>query len=105
MSDPYPDRTGGDDSDHLVETPESMRDSDPEALPVDRDEDAGEHRLYAEGYGTTNEEEELGESLDQRLAQEEPDVADTGGADRSGDADVARDGGAEQAAMHVVDDN
>jgi hypothetical protein len=103
MSDAYPDRTGGDDSDHLVETPESLRDSDPEALPVDRDEDAGEHRLYAEGYGTTNEEEELGESLDQRLAQEEPDVADLGAADSSGDA--GRDGGAEQAAMHVVDDN
>lgn len=76
MSDPYPDRTGGDDSDHLVETPESLRDSDPEALPVDRDEDAGRHRLAAEGYGTTDEEQELGESLDQRLDQEQPDTGE-----------------------------
>lgn len=87
MSDPYPDRTEGDDTDHLVETPETLRDSDPEALPVDRDEDAGRHRLAAERYGTTNEEEEAGESLDQRLDQEEPDT----GADHDPVVDVVAD--------------
>lgn len=87
MSDPYPDRTGGDDTDHLVETPETLRDSDPESLPVDRDDDAGRHRLAAEGFGTTNEEEEAGESLDQRLAQEQPDT----GADHDPVLDVVAD--------------
>ena len=87
MSDPYPDRPGGDDGDHLVETPESLRDSDPEALPVDRDEDAGQHRLAAEGYGTTEDEEERGESLDQRLDQEIPDT----GADHDPVLDVVAD--------------
>lgn len=46
-------------------------------------------------YGTTAAEQHDGESLDQRLAEEVPD------ADRGIDGGAA---GAEEAAMHVVDD-
>lgn len=62
------------DSDHLVETPESLRDVDEEAMPLDRGREPGDRPAGAESYGTTHAEEASGENLDHRLAQEEPDV-------------------------------
>ena len=59
--------------DHLVETPESLRDSDPEAPPMDRGIEASDRPLGAEKFGTTHAEAEQGESLDARLAEEVPD--------------------------------
>jgi hypothetical protein len=65
------------DGDHLVETPESLRDVDEEGLPLDRGREPGEGPAAADRYGTTHTEEEQGEDLDHRLAQEEPDVGAT----------------------------
>jgi hypothetical protein len=62
------------DPDHLVETPESLRDVDEEGMPLDRGREPGEGPAAADRYGTTQAEEEQGEDLDHRLAQEEPDV-------------------------------
>lgn len=62
------------DHDHMVETPESLRDGDPEALPMDRGLEAGEGPLAADRFGTTHAEESEGESLDIRIGQEVPDV-------------------------------
>ena len=61
-------------ADRLVETPESLRDEDPEAPPMDRGADASDRPLGAEKHGTTHEEAAEGESLDDRLAEEVPDV-------------------------------
>ena len=61
------------DSDHLVETPESLRDDDPEAMPLDRGREPGEGPAAADSFGTTSAEQAVGEDLDHRLAQEEPE--------------------------------
>lgn len=61
------------DADHMVETPDSLRDDDPEAPPMDRGGEASDRALGAESFGTTHAEAEQGESLDQKLAEEEPD--------------------------------
>ena len=81
-------------SDHLVETPESLRDDDPEAMPLDRGE-PGEGPAAADSFGTTAAEEAAGEDLDHRLAQEEPDTGIVGDVDGDGNQS------AEEAAMHV----
>lgn len=55
-----------------------------------------------QAFGTTAEEQRRGESLDRRLAEEEPDTGDrprSGSDDESADVDVD----AEDAAMRVVD--
>ena len=64
------------DADRLVETPDSLRDEDPEAPPMDRGNDASDRPLGAEKHGTTHEEAAEGESLDDRLAEEVPDVGE-----------------------------
>jgi hypothetical protein len=69
---PEPDLDRDRDPDHLVETPDSLRDDDPEAMPLDRGE-PGEKPAAAESFGTTHAEEAAGEDLDHRLAQEEPE--------------------------------
>lgn len=116
---------------HLVETPETLRDSNPENPELDLGTEDGDTYLASDRYGVTAEEQRLGEPLDQRLAEEEPDVGQRGshaagepdppvgrivepdeGAhpDVEKDAiarDVGRDGGdysAEEAALHVVDE-
>lgn len=90
------------DHDHLVETPESLRDDDPEAMPMDRGSEATDRPLGAEKFGTTHAEEVQGDTLDGRLRQERPD---TGEHDPVDDV-VGRDRGglsAEEAALHVED--
>ena len=62
------------DADRLVETPETLRDGDPEAPPMDRGVEASDRPLGAEKHGTTHAEAAEGESLDDRLAEEVPDV-------------------------------
>lgn len=114
------------DSDHLVETPESLRDSDPEAPPLDRGIEESDTYLGADRYGNTAEEQRQGESLDLRLSEEEPDVTSAAGPtdplsgrlvqpDEGAHADLEQDevadsvgvdGGdltAEEAAMHLRD--
>lgn len=61
------------DSDRMVETTESLRDDDPEVMPMDRGIEATDRPLGAEKFGTTHAEAVQGESLDDRLAQEVPD--------------------------------
>ena len=61
------------DGHRLVETPESLRDEDPETPAGDRGSGAEDRPLGAEKFGTTHAEAEQGESLDQRLAEEVPD--------------------------------
>lgn len=50
-------------------TPEAQRAEDPQRMPV-----PGERPVAAESFGTTHAEQVEGESLDDRLAEEEPDV-------------------------------
>ncbi|HEY2043648.1 MAG TPA: DUF5709 domain-containing protein [Jatrophihabitans sp.] len=96
--------------------------------PLDTGYSPPEHRPAATRYGTTDREQVEGESLDQRLAEEEPDTTDDEGSDASEDPragrlvapdegahdadeedeigyDVGRAGNAassEEAAMHLV---
>ena len=80
MSEPFPndvpDGSEDIDGDHMVETPESLRDADPEAPPMDRGIEATDRPLGAEKFGTTHFEAAEGESLDYRLSQERPDVGE-----------------------------
>jgi len=116
---------------HLVETPETLRDSNPENPELDLGTEDDDTYLAADRHGVTAEEQRQGEPLDLRLAEEEPDVGQPGsraigepdravgrivepdeGAhpDMEKDAiarDVGRDGGdysAEEAALHVIDE-
>ncbi len=129
MTEPFGEPSHDTEADHLVETPESLRDFDPEAPSLDRGIEESDDYLAADRFGTTAAEEREGESLDQRLAEEEPDVGEevaTGepeplagrlvepdeGAHEDFEKDaVARDVGldagglsAEEAAIHVVDE-
>jgi hypothetical protein len=62
-----------DDEDQPQSTHDSLTDSDRVAEPLDEGYSPPEKWSPAEGYGNTPLEEELGETLDQRLAQEEPE--------------------------------
>ena len=63
--------------DHDLPSWDSQDGGDPDVDPADELEAAieQEDRPFAESFGVTGEEEEEGESLDQRLAQEQPDRA------------------------------
>ncbi len=60
--------------DRLVETPESLRDADPEEIPTDRGLEAGDRPAAADRFGTTPAEAVQGQDLDHRLAEEQPDM-------------------------------
>ncbi|HSR23150.1 MAG TPA: DUF5709 domain-containing protein [Candidatus Eisenbacteria bacterium] len=74
MTEPFNELDRDLDHDRLVETPESLRDEDPEAMPLDRGLEAGDRPAAAERFGTTPREEAQGQSLDDRLSEERPDV-------------------------------
>lgn len=61
------------ESDHMVETPETLRDDDPETMPMDRGNSVSDRPLGAEKFGTTHAEAEQGAPLDTRLAEEMPE--------------------------------
>jgi hypothetical protein len=127
------------EDDGVLEPSDSLESDDLRADVLDTGIDAGEGYRGANRFGTTAEEERRGESLDQLLAEEEPDVGDdeewSDEDDPSDDdhvadprsgrlvapdegahddeekdvvaSDVGIDGGAagaEEAAMHVVED-
>jgi hypothetical protein len=83
--------------DHMVETPESLRDSDPETPPLDRGLEATDRPLAAESFGTTSAEAAQGEPLDRRLAAEVPEAGETDPVDDSSGGGVP----AEEAAVRV----
>lgn len=114
---------------HLVETPETLRDDNPENPELDLGTDEHDRYAAADRYGVTAEEQRHGEPLELRLSEEEPDVGPEAVAgepdppagriveedegahpDLERDAvarDVGRDGGdysAEEAAIHVIDE-
>lgn len=74
MTEPFGSTEHDLDHDHMVETPESLRDDDPEVMPMDRGREAGDRPVAAERFGTTPAEQREGEDLDHRLAEEEPDI-------------------------------
>jgi hypothetical protein len=76
MTEPFGSRDHDIDADHMVETPESLSDVDPEQMPIDRGIEESDRPLGAEKFGTTHAEESRGESLDDRLAEERPDVGE-----------------------------
>ena len=74
MTEPFGTPPSDLEHDHLVETPESLRDDDPEVMPMDRGLEAGDRPAAAERFGTTPAEEREGQDLDHRLAEEEPEI-------------------------------
>lgn len=94
------------DSDHLVETPDSLRDDDAESPPMDRGSDASDRPLGSEKFGTTHSEAEQGESLDQKLAEEMPEDGAHDPVDDIVAADPETFGGAEddETDERVLDD-
>ena len=62
-----------DDEDPPQSTGDSLSDSDRVAEPLDEGYSPPEKWSPGEGYGNTPLEEELGETLDQRIAQEVPE--------------------------------
>ena len=114
--------------DYDVQDGSDSLDGDPGDDPLDRGVVPPERWSAAMRFGTTAAEQEDGESLDQRLAEEEPDSLELDGdpdpragrlvaADEEDDGaeeddleahDAGIDGGsstAEEAAVHVVDDD
>jgi Family of unknown function (DUF5709) len=79
--------------DYEVEDATDTLDGDPGDDPLDRGVIPPQHWSTASRFGTTAAEEEEGESLDQLLAEEEPDLQpvpdDEQPEDIAGDADVA----------------
>jgi hypothetical protein len=73
MADGFPDESGPDDTLNVSESTDSdeVRNDDGDIV-VDAPDDWSE----ADRFGTTASEERVGESLDDRLAEEEPDVLD-----------------------------
>src|SRR5580704_13968892 len=90
-------------------------DGDPGDDPLDKGVAPPDRWSAGEGFGTTAEEEQEGESLDQLLAEEEPEpdpYADSGGSEDDEEDlvahDVGIDGGAasaEEAAVHIQDED
>jgi hypothetical protein len=143
MSESDPEIYGGysvDDEDQPQGDGDSMSDDRGLAEPLDEGYSPPEKWSVGQGYGNTPLEEELGESLDQRLAQEEPEpdpyleaerdiddlddgevgdrragrliAPDEGSGEDVDDELYAEDAGidgagasAEEAAMHVVEDD
>jgi len=66
----------GVEDDGVLEPADSLEGDDPTADVLDVGIDAGEGYRGATRYGVTADEEARGESLDQLLAEEEPDVVD-----------------------------
>ena len=62
-----------DDEDQPQSTLDSLSDSDRVAEPLDEGYSPPEKWSPAEGYGNTPYEEQVGETLDQRIAQEVPE--------------------------------
>ena len=77
------------EDDGVLEPGDSL-DGDPRADVLDTGVDAGEGYRGATRYGTTAEEGRSGESLDQLLSEEEPDVGADDDAEWT-DEDVPRD--------------
>jgi hypothetical protein len=63
------------EDDGVLEPADSLETDDLSADVLDTGVDAGEGYRGATKFGTTGEEERQGESLDQLLAEEEPDVS------------------------------
>lgn len=82
----------------VLDPADTLDGDDLTADPLDRGFDPPESWSPGEGYGTTLAEERAGESLDQLLAEEEPDTEWYG----REPADTSRC--AEEAAMHVISD-
>jgi hypothetical protein len=72
--------------------------------PMDRGYSPPEKWSAAQGHGNTPLEEELGESLDQRLAQEEPEVAPQAREEAVDEADEDREVGDERSGRLVQPD-
>ena len=78
------------EDDGVLDPSDTLEDDDLRADVLDTGIDAGEGYRGATRYGTTAEEERQGESLDQLLAEEEPDVG-VGDDDEWSDEDDPRD--------------
>ena len=78
------------EDDGVLDPSDTLEDDDLRADVLDTGIDAGEGYRGATRYGTTAEEERQGESLDQLLAEEEPDVG-VGDDEEWSDEDDPRD--------------
>lgn len=74
MADEQFDPIDGELEDDGVLDPADTLEGDEGDDPLDRGIDAGDRYVASERFGTTAEEERQGESLDQLLAEEEPDI-------------------------------
>lgn len=101
----------------VLDPADSLDGDDLLADPLDAGVEPPDSWSAGEGYGTTLAEERAGESLDQHLAEEQPDVSapvddldwDAGGVGEDGQSILSRElgisanGSTEESAMHVVD--
>ena len=88
MSETRPDIDDAED-DGVLDPADSLDNEDLRSDVLDRGIDAGDRYRASERFGTTAEEQSRGESLDQLLAEEEPDVS----AEYDDDEDVPADPG------------
>jgi hypothetical protein len=74
MADEQFDSIDGELEDDGVLDPSDSLETDEGDDPLDQGIDAGDRYVASERFGTTSAEERRGESLDQLLAEEEPDI-------------------------------
>ncbi len=86
------------DGDNQPQDADDSLTDDEESDPLDEGYTPPEKWSVAEGFGNTPFEEATGESLAQRLAQEEPESDPYEETERESDS-------AEEAAMHIADDS
>jgi ribosomal-protein-alanine N-acetyltransferase len=94
-------------SDHEPTVTDAVDDVDQPGERLDADklpEEFPDRPLHVFDHGTTEREMAHRESLDGRLAREEPDVADRPGPDEDGDDVVGDEGGGGTAATALLDD-
>jgi hypothetical protein len=91
--------------DGVLNDTDTLASDDMRGDPLDDAIEAGDRYSIGEGEGNTEAEARRGESLDQRLAEEEPDQSADSEADSDADLDANPDSAPDEAAGRLVADD
>ncbi len=91
--------------DGVLDDSDTLASDDMSGDPLDDAIEAGDRYSVGEGEGNTEAEGQRGESLDQRLAEEEPDQSDESEADSNTELDTYPETAPDEAAGRLVADD
>ncbi len=92
-------------NDGVLDDTDTLASDDMSGDPLDDAIEAGDRYSIGEGEGNTEAEARRGESLDQRLAEEEPEQSADSEADANADSDADPDSAPDEAAGRLVADD